>query len=192
MIYQTYGSIAITPVRLSAMEPAVIQLAGIGNVKCTPMSNIEIWAGAIVLCSWDKEPCNSHPRAMYLVDAEGDVHQFFGTSDVLMHEGVVYDLTMPYGPLLHVANQVLLLSAHLDDAPVWLDTYVNDAIVMNLSGSELVKYATNLACEHQWSDDIVNKIENIKINAQLSPIHCAKRLHYLVAEHEHQLAQRID
>ena len=192
MIYQTYGAIAIDPVKLRSMEPAIISLAGIGNVKCISMSNIDIWAGAIIMCSWDKEPANDNPKAMYLVDEEGDVHQFHGSIDMLMHEGVIYDLTAPYGNTLSVAEQVLMMVAQQDDAEQWWNEYVNHSIVMNIQGSDLVKYALSLAEKYQWGNSVMVQIKDIKVKSALSPIHKVKRLHYSVAGREHRSAQHID
>jgi hypothetical protein len=174
------------------MEPSVIGLAGIGDVKCVPMSNLDIWAGAVILCSWDKEPVNNNPKAMYLVDAEGDVHQFYGSVDVLMYEGIIYDLTAPYSHTLSIAEQVLMMVAGQDEAEHWWNEYVERSIVMNLQGSDLNKYAISLAEKYLWDDGILTQIKNIKVKSSLSPIHRVKRWHYQVAEREHRSAQHID
>lgn len=192
MTYQTYGAIAIDPVKLRSVEPAIISLAGIGDVRCVPMSNIDIWAGAIILCVWDNEPANNSPRAMYLVDSEGDVHQFYGSVDMLMYEGVIYDLTAPYSNTLNVAEQVLMIVAQQHDAEQWWNEYVEHSVVMNLQGTDLVRYAWSLANKYQWENHIITQIKNIKVKPALSPIHKAKRLHYSAAGREHRFARHID
>lgn len=192
MIYQTYGAITISPVVLKSMEPSTLSLAGIGDIRCVPMSNLDIWSGAVILCTWEREPVNGNPKAMYLIDTEGDDYQFYGSTDVLMYEGVVYDLTVPYGCVLNVAEQVLMIISNQDDAAQWWNEYIELSILMNLQGSDLTKYALSLAQKYTWPVDVLSQIKNIKIKSVLSPIHKAKRLHYLVAEHEHQSAQHID
>jgi hypothetical protein len=192
-MYQTYGALAINSVKLRAIKPTIISLAGIGDVKCVPMSNIDIWSGAIIMCSWDKDPNNCNPNAMYLVDEEGYVHQFYGSVDVLMYDGVLYDLTAPYSNTLSVAEQVLMMVAPQHDAEQWWNEYIHQSIVMNLQGTDLVKHAFLLAEKYQWNSGITAKIKDIKIKPNvLSPIHKAKRLHYSVPVHERPTAQHID
>lgn len=192
MIYQTYGAVAIGPVKLRSMESSIISIAGIGDVKCVSMSNLDIWSGAIILCTWDKEPINHNPKAMYLVDAEGDVHQFYGSIDVLMYEGIIYDLTAPYSHTLNVAEQVLMIVVSQDNAGQWWNEYVEYSIVMNLKGTDLLKYAWSLAEKYTWNDSVLAQIKNVKVKSSLSPIHRVKRLHYSAVGREHQSVQHID
>lgn len=192
MIYQTYGAVVINSVVLRSMEPSIVSLAGIGDIRCLPMSNLDVWSGAVVLCSWDKEPVKDNPRAMYLVDTEGDVHQFYGSIDVLMYEGVTYDLTAPYSHVLNVAEQVLMMVAHKPDAEKWWNEYVSGSIVMNLQGTDLIKYASTVSEKYNWENSIVSQIKNINVKSSLPPLHNVKRLHYLGAVREHQSVRHID
>lgn len=192
MIYQTYGAITTTAVELRLMEPGIINAAGIGSIQCVPMSNLSIWSGAVVLCSWGSELVNSHPSAMYLVDADGNVHQFYGNVDVLMSEGIVFDLTIPYANMICVAEKVLLLASKLNNTIQWWDVYIQNSILMNLQNSSLVKYAVELAKVYDWPVEVINQIKTIKIKSTCSPLHRAKRLHFLAAEREPRIVPRID
>lgn len=192
MIYQTYGSIAISAKQLCSVEPATLDLAGIGEIHFVPMSNLDIWSGAVVLCSWNKEPINNNPQAMYLVDAEGDVHQFFGSYDVLVYEGVVYDLTAPYSDILNIAEQIAIIAVKQSNLSHWWNEYIEHAIICNLHGTDALKYAISLATKYMWSDDILGKIKQLKVKSIMSPIHHAKRLHYSVVGHEPRFVQHID
>ena len=186
MNYQTYGALAISPVVLCSMHQTTINLAGIGEIQFTPMLNIRIWPGATILCSWDSDILKNCPKAMYLVDSEGIVHQFFGMVDTLVLEGNVFDLTTPYSQTVYIAENVLeiAVNAHHNEVEKWWNEYINCAILMNLHGSDLMKFAVSLATQYNWSQDIVSKIKNINPKFACSPLHRARRLHFQVIEHE--------
>jgi len=193
MIYQTYGALTISSAVLCSMHPVSVNLAGIGEVKITPMMNIRIWPGTVILCSWDSDIMKNAPKAIYLIDCEGDVHQFAGNVDVMMFEGNVFDLTTPYSQTVYIAEHVLknVIAVYPNEAEKWWNEYMHFCIIMNLHGVDLMKYAISLANQYGWSDDVISKIKNINPKFACSPLHRARRLHFQAIEHESQFPRHI-
>ncbi len=174
------------------MEPNTISLTEIGKITYTPMLNMDIWPGALILCSWTCMKKKGLPKAMYLVDSEGDDYQFFGTIDTLSYEGTVLDLANPYKDIIAISEKILCMIIDLPESENWWNTYVHEAIELNLSDTKLINHALEYARKNQWPQTVINQILEINLKSVVSPLHRAKRLHHPVVSHEYQLVQHID